>query len=147
MRASTWVAAASRPKNNAASCSSNALSPRYGEPVTVPGGVIPRAASTSAAGALPRAAATNSSRTGPARFSASASSSAVSLRAVRLMPRSRSLIDRGLRPAACASSSWVSRASARSCRSSPAKVSVGYSATAHRPLANAQPAATHRNAG
>ena len=34
IRASTWVAAASRPKKNAASRSSNALSPRYGESIT-----------------------------------------------------------------------------------------------------------------
>jgi hypothetical protein len=47
----------------------------------------------------------------------------VSLRAVRLMPLSRSLTDRGERPAASASSSCVSLASARSCRSSPAKLS------------------------
>ena len=71
-----------------------------------------------AAGIRPRAAASNSARRGPDRPSASASSRAVSLRAVRLIPRSRSLIDRGLRPAACASSSCVSPASSRSCRSS-----------------------------
>jgi hypothetical protein len=41
----------------------------------------------------------------------------VSLRAVRLIPRSKSLTDRGLRPAASASSSCVSPASARNCRS------------------------------
>ena len=63
------------------------------------------AARTSAAWVRPRAAATNSSRTSPVRFSAPASSMAVSLRAVRLMPRSRSLTDLGLRPAAPASSS------------------------------------------
>ena len=34
IRSSTWVAAASRPKKNAASRSSNALSPRYGESIT-----------------------------------------------------------------------------------------------------------------
>ena len=66
------------------------------------------AASMPAAGAPPRAAASNSARGGPARPSASASSRAVSLRAVRLMPRSRSLTDRGERLAASASSSWVS---------------------------------------
>ena len=77
------------------------------------------AASTPAAGAPPRAAASNSARGGPAKPSASASSRAVSLRAVRLIPRSRSLTDRGERLAASASSSWVSPASARSCRSSP----------------------------
>ena len=87
-----------------------------------------RAASTSAAGTRPRAAATNKGRTGSARPSAAASNSAVSLRAVRLMPRSKSLTDRGLRPAASASSSCVSRAWARSCRSNPANPSAGCSA-------------------
>ena len=83
------------------------------------------AASTSAAGARPRAAATNSTRTCPFRLSASASITAVSLRAVRLIPRSRSLTDRGLRPAASASSSCVSRTSLRNCRSNPAKLRGG----------------------
>jgi hypothetical protein len=64
-----------------------------------------RAANTSLAGALPRAAATNSARTGPARPSASANSPAVSLCTVAWIPRSRSLTDRGERPAASASSS------------------------------------------
>jgi hypothetical protein len=40
--------------------------------------------------------------------------------AVRVTPRSRSLSVRTGRPAACASSSWVSPAPARSCRTSPA---------------------------
>jgi hypothetical protein len=53
----------------------------------------------------PRAAATNSTRTWPVRLNASASSRAVSLRAMRLIPRR-------LSPAASASSSCVSRASA-----------------------------------
>jgi hypothetical protein len=88
-----------------------------------------RAASTSAAGARPRAAATNAARTGPIRPSASASSPAVSLRAVRLTPLSRSLTDRGERLAASASSSCVSPASPRSCRSNPANVPAGSSAT------------------
>jgi hypothetical protein len=43
----------------------------------------------------------------------------VSLRAVRLIPRSKSLIDRGLSLAASASSSWVSPLSVRSRRSAP----------------------------
>ena len=51
----------------------------------------------------PAAAASNSARAGPARPSASASSRAVARRAVRLMPRSRSLTDRGLSLAASAS--------------------------------------------
>ena len=111
IRSSTSAAAASRPKKNAASCSSNALSPRYGELLTrgAAAATVPAcsraAASASAASARPRAAATNSSRAGPARPSASASSTAVSLRAVRLTPRSRSLTDRGLSFAASASSS------------------------------------------
>src|SRR5690348_15726286 len=46
------------------------------------------------------------------------------------MPRSRLLTDPVDRPAASASSSWVSLASARSCRSSPANESPGFSATA-----------------
>ena len=76
----------------------------------------------------PRAAASNTARCGPARLSASASSRAVSLRAVRLIPRSRSLTDRGERLAALASSSCVSPASARSCRSSPPKPGAACSA-------------------
>src|SRR5215467_11686176 len=95
-----------------------------------PGAASRTAASTSAAGARPRAAATNRSRAGLARPSAPASSSAVSLRAVRWMPRSRSLTDRGDSPAASASSSWVSFAPARSCRSNPASPSPGRPATA-----------------
>ena len=43
-----------------------------------------------------------------------ASSMAVSLWVLRVMPRSRPLTDRGDRPAVWASSSWVSLASARS---------------------------------
>lgn len=62
----------------------------------------------------------------------------MSLRAVRLIPRSRSLTDRGLSLAASANSSWVSRASIRSCRSSPAKESADWSATAIASLANPQ---------
>ena len=49
------------------------------------------------------------------------------------MPRSRSLTDRGERPAASASSSWVSPASVRSCLSTPANSSPGCSATAPTP--------------
>ncbi len=89
----------------------------------------------------PRAAATNTGRTGSARPSAAASNSAVSLRAVRLMPRSRSLTDRGLTPAASASSSWVSLASDRSCRSNPANPSAGCSAMVGIPSAGPHPAA------
>ena len=58
------------------------------------------------------------------------------------MPRSRSLTDRGPRLAASASSSWVSRASARSCRSSPANESACCSATTPTPLI--APARGHR---
>ena len=71
----------------------------------------------------------------------------MSLRAVRLMPRSRSLTDRGLRPAASASSSWVSLAPARNCRSNPANPSTGCSAMtpASPPQALARrPVARHR---
>jgi hypothetical protein len=127
IRSSSAMAAASRPKNNPASCSSNTASPRYGEPVTAAGhGPAPSAAArTCAAGTVPRAAATNSSSAGPARPSGPASSTAVSLCAVRLMPRSKLLTDRGDTFAAAASSSWVSFASARNCRSSPAKESAG----------------------
>lgn len=64
---------------------------------------LSRASSTWRAHAFPRAAAT---RTGSAIPRASASNTAVSLRALRLTPRSRSLIARELRPAAPASSSW-----------------------------------------
>ena len=84
--------------------------------------------------APPARAATNNSATAPGRPSARASNTAVSLRAVRLMPRSRSLTGRGLTPAASASSSCVSRVSARSRRSSPANVSAGSSTTAVSPL-------------
>jgi hypothetical protein len=102
---------------------------------------VPRAAaSICAVGACPRATATNSSRAGPARPSARASSSAVSLRAVRLIPRSRSLTERGLTLAASASSSCVSSALARSCRNSTAKLSPGCSATAPAPPRQPQPA-------
>src|SRR6516165_9906171 len=59
IRSSTWAVAASRPKNNAASCSPNAASPRYGEPVT--------AVRASSAGRRSRAVAANSARTVPAR--------------------------------------------------------------------------------
>ena len=55
----------------------------------------------------PRAAPMNKARTGSARPSALASNRAVSLRAVRLIPRSRSLTDRGLSRAAPASASCV----------------------------------------
>ena len=92
------------------------------------------AASTSVAGRRPRAVATNSARTGSARPSASASSPAVSLWAVRWMPRSKSLTDRGDRLAASASSSCVSPASARSRRSNPANPGPGCSATVLDPL-------------
>ena len=104
-------------------------SARVAAAANAPGTTPSRAASTSAAGARPRAAATNTSLTGAVRFKAPASSSAVSLCAVRLMPRSKSLTDRGDRPAASASSSWVSRASARSWRNSPAKLGSLCSAT------------------
>jgi hypothetical protein len=127
IRSSTWPAAASRPKKNAASCSPNTASPRYGEPATAPGRgpALSAAARTRAGGTVPRAAATNSSAAGPVRPSAPASSTAVSLCAVRLMPRSKLLTDRGDTPAASASSSWVSFAPDRSCRSSPANDSAG----------------------
>ena len=76
-----------------------------------------------------RAAAMNCSRSGAVRRRASASSSAVALRGVWLMPRSRSLTVRGLIPAAEASSSWVSPRSARSCRSNSAYWIAGCSNT------------------
>lgn len=69
--------------------------------------------------------------TGPARPSASARSRAVSRRAVRLTPRSRSLTDRVLNRAAAASSSWVIPESARICRSNPAKAPAGCPVTIH----------------
>ena len=47
------------------------------------------------------------------------------------MPRSRSLTERGLMPAASASSSCVSRAAARSRRSRPAKLSSGSATTSY----------------
>ena len=119
-----------------ASCSWNTFNPRNGESITAlrSDGPAPRAAAnTCAGGALPRAAATNNSAVDPARPSAPANSTAVSLWAVRLTPRSRSLIPRGDSPAASASSSWVSFASPRSCRSNPPNESAGCSAMAPRP--------------
>ena len=86
------------------------------------------AASTSPAGALPRAAATNSERTGSARPSAPASRERGVLTGgavdapLQVTDRPR------LRPAASASSSWVSLAPARNWRSNPANPSTGCSA-------------------
>ena len=65
----------------------------------------------------------------------------MSLWAVRWMPRSRSLTDRGDRPAASASSSCVSPASARSCRSNPANPQARL--LRHRPTP-LKPARGHR---
>ena len=109
-----------------------------------PGASASPAARTSRRRGPPRAAATNGTCTGPVRPSAPASSRAVSFRAVRLTPRSRSLTDRGLSPAASASSSCVSRASPRSCRNSPAKFSAGCSVNAPSPLRQAPPAACRK---
>src|SRR6185437_592696 len=75
------------------------------------------------------ATASNASFAAPTRPSASASSPAVSFRAVRLTPRSRSLTDRVLTRAALANSSWVSPALARRRRRRPANVR-GVSASA-----------------
>ena len=58
----------------------------------------------------------------------------MSLWAVRWIPRSKSLTDRGDRLAASASSSCVSPASARSRRSNPANPRPGCSATVLNPL-------------
>ena len=93
----------------------------------------------------PRAAATNSDRAGSARPSAPASRTAVSWRAVRLMPRSRSLTDRGLTPAALASSCCVSPAPARNCRSNPANPEVASSTAApsHHPQPRQRQKAPH----
>jgi hypothetical protein len=68
----------------------------------------------------PRALASNAARVSPTSPSAPASKRAVSRRAVRLTPRSRSLTARVLRPADSASCRCVSPAPARSClRRSP----------------------------
>ena len=78
---------------------------------------------------------------GPGRLSAPASRTPVSLWAVRVIPRSRSLTDLGERPAASASSSCVSLASVRSFRSSPAKLSSGSvtgPASPHNPARRSQ---------
>ena len=102
----------------------------------------PRRPAPAPAGSRPRAAASNSARCGPERPSAPASSRAVSWRAVRFTPRSRSLTDRGDRRAASASSSCVSPASSRSRRSSPPKLSAG---SATGPIApHHTPSAGHR---
>ena len=127
----SWVSSAWRPVKAAVSRGSA----RVAAAANAPGASPCLAASTSAAGTLPRAAATNRSWIGPSRLSAPASNWAVSLWAVRLIPRSRSLTDRGERLAASASSSCVSRASARSCRNSPAKESPDCSPTTPAPLA------------
>ena len=81
----------------------------------------------------PRAAASNSIRSWLLSWSASASSRTVSWRGVATMPRSRSLTARGLTPAASASSSCVSPATARSRRSTPANPAGGSATTS--PLA------------
>ena len=103
----------------------------------VPAGSLPADAIRS----RPRAVASNWARCGPAKPSASASSRAVSLRAVALTPRSRSLTDRGERVAPSASSSCVSPASVRSCRSSfpkpPATLSTTGASSPPRPPATA----------
>ena len=104
-------------------------SARVAAATKAPASAFCRAASTSLAGARPRAADTKSSLASAGRPSAMARSRAVSLWAVRLTPRSRSLTARVLIPAASASSSWVSRAPVRSCRSKPAKLSPRSSAT------------------
>jgi hypothetical protein len=64
-----------------------------------------RASSTCEGSSRPRAAATNNTRARPSRPSPSASNPAVSLRALWLTPRSRSLTVRGLTRADSASSS------------------------------------------
>ncbi len=114
------------------------------DPSDSPRACLRLAASTCAAWMRPRAAATNNDRTGSARPSAPASSTAVSLRAVRLIPRSRSLTDRGLKPAASASSSCVSRASARNCRSTPPNPDAGCPAISGVPSAAPHPPAAIR---
>ena len=86
-------------------------------------------------------------RTGSARFSASASNRAVSLRAVWLMPRSRSLTARWLTCAAAASSSCVSPASLRSRRNSPPKPSPPCSATGLLVPPPARPRPAHPGCG
>jgi hypothetical protein len=86
-----------------------------------------------AAGDRPRAASSNASRTDPVSRSASASKRAVSLRVVRVVPRSRSLTDRALMLARSASSSWVIPAWLRSRRSSCPKLLSRSSATAPPP--------------
>ena len=139
--------AAAAPVTAPASCASSAARPvklaisRGSVRVAAAAAPSP-AASTSSAGSRPRAAASNSARCGPVRPSAPASSRAVSWRAVRFTPRSRSLTDRGDRLAASASSSWVSPASSRSRRSSPPKLSAGCSATGPSPLTTPRPPLT-----
>ena len=128
-RAISWPSSAWRPVKPAISRGSVRLAAAADPVPAAPAA----AASTSSAGARPRAAATNSSRAGPSRPSAPASSTAVSLRAVALIPRSRSLIARWLTRAASASSSWVSPASSRSRRSSPPNLSPACSATGPPP--------------
>src|SRR4029079_6600835 len=71
-----------RSKNSPASCSWNTFNPRCGESITAPRSDGPApliAATTRAGGALPRAPATNNSAVDPARPSAPANSTAVSL--------------------------------------------------------------------
>ena len=68
-------------------------------------------------------------------------------RAARLTPRSRSLTDRVDRPAASASSSWVSPAPDRSCRSRSANPTAGDSAMIGIPSAGPHPATRHPGPG
>ena len=102
------------------------------EPLPRPG-LLPAFAAGAVAWPRPQAMASKWARRGPVKPNASASSRAVSLRAVALTPRSRSLIDRTERLAASASSSCVSPASSRSCRSSGPKPCAGPSATGAHP--------------
>ena len=67
-----------------------------------------------ARGPRPPAAAANAARSSPSGCNASTRSATVSLRGVRLTPRSRSLMPRTLSPARSASASWVRPAAMRS---------------------------------
>lgn len=95
---------------------------------------------------VPLAAASNPALAEPVRFSASASRRAVSLRAVRLMPRSRSLTDCGLSLAASASCSCVSPACVRSCLCKLAKEAGGCSVLATAPFPSLKAAGLSRPA-
>ena len=128
--ASSWASSPARPVNEAISRGSARL-----------------AAATPAPRSRPPAAARNPARSGPVSPSASASSRAVWLRAVRLMPRSRSLTVRVLSAAARASSCWLSPALVRNRRSSCPNAIITRSPVRYSPRTDPAARPSARRAG